>query len=354
VILIPLQVLRAIAATAVVVGHFQNFTATPATQYWIPYDKLAATGVDLFFVISGFVMVYASESLFGRAEGPRDFVVRRIIRIVPLYWLATSVYLVLAVAIPSLGVRYSPEFIVSSYFFIPAERPDGSLNPIVGQGWTLNLEMLFYVIFACTLIASRVVAVTTASLVLIALVATGHFFSPSSQILALWTNPLLLEFVMGMMAGLAYSATRHWPRWMSGALIAAALGLLYVSWFLVDLHRVVGHGIPSVLLIAGATYGGYAPHGLGWRVLAIAGDGSYALYLFHAFPIHAMLKIFALSGIVVDLNRTFCLVSTVVISILIAIVIYYLFERPVTRALRAMTSQAQIARPARAGSNAAE
>jgi peptidoglycan/LPS O-acetylase OafA/YrhL len=354
VILLPLQVLRAIAATAVVVGHFQNFTATPATHYWIPYDKLAATGVDLFFVISGFVMVYASESLFGRAGGPRDFAMRRVIRIVPLYWLATSIYLMLAVALPSLGVRYSPQFIASSYFFIPAERPDGGLNPIVGQGWTLNLEMLFYAIFACTLIASRVVSVSAASLVLIAMVAIGHFFPPSSTILAFWTSPLLLEFVMGMMVGLAFSATRHWPRWMNGALIAAAIALLYVSWFLVDLHRVVGHGIPAALLVAGATYGGYAPDGAGWRALAIGGDGSYALYLFHAFPIHAMLKVFALTGIVVELNRTFCLVSTVVLAILMAIAIYYMFERPVTRALRAMASQAHIARPARAGSNAVE
>jgi peptidoglycan/LPS O-acetylase OafA/YrhL len=192
-----------------------------------------------------------------------------------------------------------------------------------------------------------------ASLVLIALAATGYFFPPSSKILAFWTSPLLLEFVMGMMAGLAYPAAKRLPRWVNCALIAAALGLLCISWFVIDVDRVVGHGIPAALLVAGATYGGYAPQGLRWRALSIAGDGSYALYLFHAFPIHAMLKVFALTGIVVDLNRTFCLVSTVLFSILVAIVIYYLFEKPVTRALRAVASQGKIGRPARAGPKAA-
>jgi exopolysaccharide production protein ExoZ len=84
-VIVPIQVLRAAAATAVVIGHFQAVTS-PTPEYFVPYAKLASAGVDLFFIISGFVMVYSSEPMFGRADGPLNFFSRRAIRIIPLYW----------------------------------------------------------------------------------------------------------------------------------------------------------------------------------------------------------------------------------------------------------------------------
>ena len=99
-ILLPIQVLRALAALAVMIGHFQGYTATAATHYWLSYSNVAAAGVDLFFVISGFIMVYTSAPLFAAPGGPQQFLVRRAIRIVPLYWLATTFYIVLAAVLP--------------------------------------------------------------------------------------------------------------------------------------------------------------------------------------------------------------------------------------------------------------
>jgi peptidoglycan/LPS O-acetylase OafA/YrhL len=348
-VIVPIQVLRAAAATAVVIGHFQAVTS-PTPEYFVPYAKLASAGVDLFFIISGFVMVYASESMFGRADGPLNFFARRTIRIVPLYWLATTVYVAIAVAAPSLvDVRYSAEFIASSYLFIPVARPDGAMNPVVGQGWTLNYEMLFYLIFAVAVFGSRRTAVAASSLALIGLVAAGRIFAPTSPVLAFWTDSIILEFVFGMLIGLAYREGLRLPKWLSGAVIIAGLVLFYLNLGVFEvpralanglvIPRAIAYGVPAAVVVAGATFGDFSLAGVGWRVLAVVGDASYALYLFHAFPVRAVIYLFRWTGVDIESFRFFCLAVALGVSVAVAILIYYLFERPVTRALRSALGQ---------------
>jgi exopolysaccharide production protein ExoZ len=353
-VIVPIQVLRAAAATAVVIGHFQAVTS-PTAEYFVPYAKLGSAGVDLFFIISGFVMVYASEPMFGRADGPLNFFARRVIRIVPLYWLATTVYVVVAAAAPSLvEVPYSIEFLVSSYLFIPVARPGGAMNPVVGQGWTLNYEMLFYVIFAIGVLGTRRAAVAVSSLALVGLVAVGRLFEPSSPVLAFWTDSIILEFIYGMVLGLAYREGLRLPKWLSAAVLIAGLALFYVNLEIFEIPRAlanglviprsVAYGVPAAVVVAGATLGDFSLKGAGWRMLSVVGDASYALYLFHAFPVRAMIHLFKLIGVEVDAHRFVCLAVTVGVSAVMATIIYYLFERPVTLALRSLVGQFSVLR----------
>jgi exopolysaccharide production protein ExoZ len=353
-VIVPIQVLRAVAATAVVIGHFQAVTsATP--EFFVPYAKLGSAGVDLFFIISGFVMVYASEPMFGRTDGPMNFFARRAIRIIPLYWLATTVYVVIAAAVPSLvDVAYSAQFLVSSYLFIPVARPGGAMNPVVGQGWTLNYEMLFYVIFAFGVLGTRRAAVAVSSLALIGLVAAGRIFEPSSPVLAFWTDSIILEFIFGMVLGLAYREGLRLSKWLSAAVLVAGLALFYVNLGIFEIPRalanglviprVVAYGVPAAVVVAGATLGDFSLRGAGWRMLAVVGDASYALYLFHAFPVRAMIQLFKWIGVDVDAHRFVCLVVTLGVAAVMATMIYYLFERPVTRALRSLIGQLPVLR----------
>src|SRR5215467_2504234 len=150
-----IQFLRALAAAAVVAFHVRfDFVNNVSPPGFLPAAfNLGAAGVDLFFVISGFVMVYSSESLFGRPNAPATFLLRRIVRIVPLYWLMTSVMLAYVLARGFGPSDASPQLALASYFFIPYRRPSGAMDPLYGIGWTLNYEMFFYVVFAVAMAA---------------------------------------------------------------------------------------------------------------------------------------------------------------------------------------------------------
>ena len=146
--LVSIQALRAIAALLVFWGHAIN-----AVHLKIEADfphLYGPFGVDLFFVISGFVMVYSSERLFGQPGAPITFFVRRLARIVPLYWLATAVLVWFVVPYASTKA------VLGSLFFAPHIPSEA---PLLFVGWTLIFEMFFYAVFAIALLAKRRFAV---------------------------------------------------------------------------------------------------------------------------------------------------------------------------------------------------
>jgi peptidoglycan/LPS O-acetylase OafA/YrhL len=139
--IVAIQILRAIAAISVSIGHAQAFIAVPMERqgqafgwsFLLPWGA----GVDLFFVISGFIMVYSSERLFAAPAGARIFAWRRLSRIVPLYWCAMALLLV------KMAVLHKPmpdaASVVTSFFFIPWDtQGTGVPRPIYDLGWTLN------------------------------------------------------------------------------------------------------------------------------------------------------------------------------------------------------------------------
>jgi peptidoglycan/LPS O-acetylase OafA/YrhL len=121
------------AATAVVCSHvYPSFTA-------------CAAGVDIFFAISGFVIVISSERLLGADGAPLVFLRKRLIRIVPIYWLTTML------ALSTLGSIH-PATVAASFFFVPnVNEYSATVTPVLSVGWTLNLEMFFYALFALAL-----------------------------------------------------------------------------------------------------------------------------------------------------------------------------------------------------------
>jgi peptidoglycan/LPS O-acetylase OafA/YrhL len=124
--LVSIQALRAIAALLVFWGHAIN-----AVTLEVPADfphLYGPFGVDIFFVISGFVMVYSSEGLFGQPGAPIKFFARRIARIVPLYWAATAILVWFVVPYASTKA------VLGSLFFAPRIPSEA---PLLFVGWTL-------------------------------------------------------------------------------------------------------------------------------------------------------------------------------------------------------------------------
>ena len=162
-----IQYLRAVAAISVALYH--------VLHHWLPHDPHVGVlmgGVDIFFVISGFVMWGVTA---GREGGSRSFFSNRLKRIVPLYWIVTTVMLAILLAKPALvNSRFDVGHVVTSYLFIPRVHPvSGTFYPLLIPGWTLNYEMMFYAIFALILFAPmrfRLLAVVGA---LVGLVVLG-------------------------------------------------------------------------------------------------------------------------------------------------------------------------------------
>ena len=288
------QGLRALAALAVAFIHIAyNAIATGADPAgWLaaigrsfPFDA----GVDIFFVISGFVIVHASAPLFGTAAGPLTFLRRRLTRVVPLYWLMTSAFLaVLWAGHTAIHAQLGGlPAVVASYFFIPWPRPDGEMQPALGLGWTLNYEMFFYAVLTPFLLLGRRPAVLAAALALCALAAWGQFVHFDNLQLSYWSSPLILEFCAGMALAQALAAGVALPAWLRLLLVLAALAALHFFGHGAPAWRPLSFGLPAAALVGAATLGG--PAGARHPALLRLGDASYALYLVHPFVMRAFI-----------------------------------------------------------------
>lgn len=351
--LVLVQILRAVAAGLVVVHHAQHEAALLAARTgaafapaaWLPWPA----GVDVFFVISGFIIVHASTPFYGRADGRRRFAAHRVARLVPLYWLVSAAYLGLGLAAPSVlgGQGGGPDAgaILASFLFVPTARPDGSVLPLYGLGWTLNYEMAFYALFALGLGFGRRGAVAWIALALGALVLAARLVPAPPVPLAFWGDPIVLEFVLG--AGLALARAEGLRLGTPARLALAASGLALLAAAPAEpALRPLDWGGPAALLVAAAVLGRDRPDprggAFGVRALSVAasfaarlGDASYALYLLHPFGLRAVREALARTGLADWLGPWPSLALMVAFTVPVALVAYALVERPLTRWVRA-------------------
>jgi peptidoglycan/LPS O-acetylase OafA/YrhL len=329
------QALRALAALAIAFAHtaYDGLTMTPGAHglAWLFHAFAWAGGVDVFFVMSGFVIAWSSRSLFGRAGAARQFLARRLARIVPLYWLMTTLFLASLLLLPGAinGDIGGPAYIAKSYLFIPAARPDGLVQPAFGLGWTLNFEMFFYFVFAMFLRLTRTTAVISAAALLGGFVLLGQTGILPGTILNTWSQPIVLEFCAGMFLGLVPGRVTF-PVAARTVLVIAAFALMVAAppW-----PRVFSLGLPALALVAAAVTGpqeGRLPRLEIW--LARLGDASYALYLVHPFVMRAGALLWT------HLHRPGGAADYVVLCLICsqaaALALHRIFERPVTAWLR--------------------
>lgn len=346
---LSIQVLRAVAALGVIYQHIQyDFQVKFGIAGFPPRLGVTDLGVDLFFVISGFIMVYTSERLFAQPGGWKIFITRRLIRIVPIYW-ATSLAALAYILLRQRGSDMEPlsqfvRWIAASFMFLPYPRTSGDVVPLNGVGWTLNYEMYFYAIFALAIALPRRLAVAAISLLFAAIALAGLLLAPLPNPLAFWADTIILEFVFGMLIALALREGLRLPSWLGwGCVIAGLAAYVWVGRYgLGDMPRVVYWGLPSALIIAGLA--GMArpaedrPPNAVTRFFAFLGDASYSIYLLHPFMLTApRLLMFGLAGDGVSPPAQPWLYAGLqfAAAVLAGVALHLLFERPVTRWLRA-------------------
>jgi len=337
--IVSVQLLRAVAALAVTLCHFDELNAWLAgLKDPYPLNQLSC-GVDLFFVISGFVMVVSSADLFATKDGARIFIGRRLARIVPPYWLAT------AVAIPLMSLPVDWASLLGSYFFIPYRVANGNINPLLGVGWTLNFEMFFYVLFSAVIFLRREIAVLALGLMLLAAVAAGRWLKPELAPLQFWSDPIILEFAAGAILGLCYFRRVRLPSLLRIGLVIG--GLITLSLFDGRMppsgSRLIHWGTAAAMIVAGAVLGSDITFGRLRGAIIVLGDSSYALYL-----IHTLMTAVILLAWPAGLNQYppfAVLFAGVVAAQVIAIATFHFFERRTTRLMqRGISAMPQLLR----------
>jgi exopolysaccharide production protein ExoZ len=344
------QGLRAAAALAVAFFHIANDATTAghdptgwiaAVAHFMPLNA----GVDIFFVVSGFVIVHASANLFAAPGGGLHFLRRRLIRIVPLYWVMTTLVLIMLLLQRSAvhAEIGGPGYILASCAFFPWPRPDGMLEPPLGVGWTLNYEMFFYVVVTPFMLLPRAWAVLGTASVLSLLVAVGQVYGFGLAALRFWADPIVLEFVAGMVLALAVAHGLVLPGWLRLTLVTVACVSLHLLADAPPAWRVVSFGLPGLLLVAAAVTGRRPERGgTAMRILIRLGDASYALYLSHPFVMRGFLLLGARFGAPITasgiLSTTASGILYVVLSLaaaqLCALAINAGFERKVSAMLK--------------------
>jgi len=333
-----LQILRGLAALAVLAVHLSMLTEHALRLHgYLPRLTLGEAGVDLFFVISGFIMVYASAELFGRRHAPLSFFARRFVRIVPLYWAVSGAVLaaLLLGHADLAALDLSWPLIGASFLFEPYARPSGLTWPLLQVGWTLNFEMFFYLVFAIALVSRRASAVAVVSLSFAALVAIRFSGADWPVWFEFFSRPVILEFCFGMLIALGFAHGYRLPVPLAvGLILAACAALLATITLEVGHWRVLVWGLPAAMIVASVlSFEGKATSGLVSGSFTLLGDASYSLYLVH-LPV--MLAASRLLPRLIDPVAWPWLVIAMMalLPIIAAFITYFLFERPVTRWLQ--------------------
>jgi exopolysaccharide production protein ExoZ len=338
--LVGVQYLRAIAA--LMVAYYHLIDQIPAYSHELSFARAVTSrrlpgGVDIFFVISGFIMYFT-----GRKLSAGEFAWRRLARIVPLYWVLTLAVCGLALADGAMLHRtdVTVEYAAKSMLFIPYTNPvqSGFLFPLLVPGWTLNYEMAFYALFALGLLLPRYRMRFVVG-VLGLLVASGVILRQPEMlsISGFYTSGILSLFAAGMILG--WACTRgalRVPRWLCGSLLLAGCWGLLTDWEPVASDRWAEFASATAIVVAVVAW--EQRFGMPqWRLPLLIGDASYSIYLAHLFAFgmvrsawkHADGPAWAFAMIAMSA------------AIVLALVTYHAVERPSLRLLKRLRERRQ-------------
>ncbi len=363
-----IQILRAVAAFMVVIYHcgmeMTEIGNATGRKLFFDHDPWG-TGVVLFFAISGFIMVATNYNAFGKPGAPLDFMKRRVMRIVPLYWVITT----LAV----IGVTLAPQmlkvpvndigYIVSSYLFWPEARVNGLVRPLATPGWTLNLEMMFYVVFAVALLFPRRVGLAF-TLIMLGGMSLCHVLGVfaadgalASVPLNFWSDPIIIGFMLGMLVGVFYEMGFRIPGWP--ALAIAAIGMMLLMHSAIpglpedNFYVRIADAVPAAIVLTAFALGPQIDGSrLAWRFPLAVGEASYSLYLTHEFILRPFRSLW-LAKLGAFLPYWSFLAFGSVLALTVGFGCYYVVERPASRLLNPKNKHAKLVTPVGAQSASA-
>lgn len=324
--LLGVQYLRAVAALAVVVFHAADKTGYRFT--------VGAAGVDIFFVISGFVMWTLAET---KPVSPLAFYRDRILRIAPPYWIITAVMAAGALAGLFPRIRLTLDHLAASLAFIPHRSPsNGEIWPLLAQGWTLDLEMFFYLIFGLVLVLPPKRRLAALATVFVGLVAAGWYCRPDDPLLAIYTRPIILEFLCGAALGRLWLADGLPGRSTAIMIIVVSLaGFAGLAFYPRMIHEFL-FGLLAILLVLGVLAVERSGPVTRLPLLGYLGGSSYSIYLWHTLAISVVAKAAGL----LSLGALPTLAAAVLAGTLLGVVAHEFVEKPLVALMKPKHSRA--------------
>jgi len=277
-----LTVLRAVAATTVIYFHIMAPTGHTFGEF----------GVDVFFVLSGFVIALVLDNPRMTAQ---RFFADRIARIVPLYWVLTFGVFAGTLIAPSLfnSTTSACGNLLKSLLFIPYRKESGQIFPMLFVGWTLNYEMMFYVAAVISAILMRRHVLLSASALIFLIFCAAKASGSHGAIADFYSYQRMFEFPLGLVAFRFWKlGVRIKPALAGGMAVAAYAFMAYVSWNGLADAPLLYFGVPAFLLVTCSlsleSKMGSGPLTQG---AIFVGDASYAVYLSHPYCVEAARKL---------------------------------------------------------------
>ncbi|HJT42659.1 MAG TPA: acyltransferase [Rhizomicrobium sp.] len=339
-----LQALRFLAAFLVFFSHIEDRYENWEGKYHMAVPRLGLDGqlgVDIFFVISGFVMGYVALDKFGRRGAPWQFAADRVAKIVPLYWVLTLVQCLVFLASSQLGGnldmgRLNLGETLKSLFFIPYFNVEGKHRPLLGQGWTLNYEMAFYVVLTASLFLRKAwgIAAVTGTILLVWFL--GNFLHVQNAPLQILSAPIIFEFLLGLYLAALRSAWlasgRNLPRIPGVTILIVAVIAAHMLFFGRHTPLWINAAIGLLTVSLCVFTQNAAPKDIVGRTMTRLGDSSYSLYLSHNLTLLVMGV--AWRGVFGAAALWAYLPVVIAIGLAAGHVCYLLIEQPGTKLLR--------------------
>lgn len=332
-----LQYLRALAALFVVLYHINDyFLEKYQYTFLLGVFKVGYVGVDIFFVISGFIILYIHFNDIGKRDRFKMYLTKRFIRIFPLYWLISLAVIPLYFLFPNFGngTQRDIEVIIKSLFLIPQEN-----SPILVVAWTLSYEVLFYLIFGTFFIATskrlaRYGFIFLWIVGIIIAVVTDKYISDSIFSKFLF-NPYNLEFILGALVAVLFRFKLNYKL----SIITFSLGIttFIIAWvsqyfnLLIINNHILIWAIPSFLIVLG-----FIIWEMNFKVpisniFLYLGDASYSIYLIHFPAIYFLNKIFVYFNAQNKIGLLSMSLTTAILSIIAGCICHKLIEKPLIK-----------------------
>jgi exopolysaccharide production protein ExoZ len=324
--LLGIQLARAFAAMLVVLYHASRMISLPQYAGHVGLGGILSfghSGVDFFFVLSGFIIYYVHNGDLGHPAELRRYIWRRVARIYPDYWLVLTFVVLISVIKhdPSL----TPDHFLRSLFLLPDDH-----EPLLGVSWTLVYEMLFYLVFALGIVDIRLGLVAGVLWIAAIVGGVGQYHEPFLSVFGSIRN---LQFLIGIVAARIVLRTRpRFALWLAGAGIVAFLGtgilenVGIVSWDSAGSSIMFGAGAAMAIVgLASAEKQGHLRVG---RIGEFLGGASYLLYLVHTIVIGLVFRALTFGGIIHGMPDWIAVILAATCSVAVAGMLYRFIEQP--------------------------